>query len=101
MEAYMLKSASSNETKQFNLSRWTSYILPFLYGFLMGGCSAVFSLDSRVREAWKTSTSVNVPLFNLVDDIVGYYVVYALIFFGLIVVTLGWKLTNKIKRNSK
>ena len=77
---------------QSPMSQYIPSILLLMYGFVGGGLITVYLLDGQARAAWQAASTVNVPLFNLVDNIFGYYVVYGLMFLGLVFISLVWRL---------
>lgn len=93
---------NANATKPLSLRQLMPFILVFLYGFMIGGFISIFLLEDQLKEAWvvsaQLSTSPNVPLFNLMDDLVGYYMIYGLIFLVLIVVSIWWKFVYTPKK---
>lgn len=92
----MLTSSDTktNEMKT-TFKRWIHQILVFLYGFIIGGIVSIFWLDEYLREIWKAGNTTNVQLFNLLDDIVGYYILSFCLLAILMVFTVGMRLQNR------
>jgi len=100
-----MKIAPANIPQPSSGIRLIPVVLIFLFGFVVGGSVTVVLLGDQITAAWvasaQLSTSPNMPLHNLLDEVARYLVVYRLIFLLLIVVSIGWKFLVANKLNSQ
>jgi hypothetical protein len=79
-------------------------LLVFLYGFVCGGGSMIIVLGWGIREAWIASARSSPPnavLFNLGDNVTGFYMAFGLAFMILTIFTIIWIAARTLPHPSK